>query len=1150
MATSARLSTMLAHRSREAARRRRDRDLKLEALEPRLALATGLLSTLVSVVRDDNQQSLLAPGSTAVVAEGEQVTASVRLTRKPDSAILVTVASRAPLEVAVPPAPLRFTKDNWNVPQAVSLRSLQDDGRDGDHTLPVTVTAAVARNPQSRATRKVWVDSLDSRVVAAATPVTAAQRGWVNGGGNSGTVQGSYDSVTNRGTAAITLTMPGVKNVRNRLITVHYSVRPDNAVQVESVEGIRASKVRLDATYRRIGVDSGIFGTLTVSNPLLGQSATAMITVAAVPEAVRNLAATATGVGSLLLSWEPPVGGATSYTVTMNNGSTTTTYPATTGTSMPLTGLATTVPSYTFTVTANNASGSGTAATTVFEASGAVVNVGSSPVAILRATDGTFWVANNGSGTIQQVVNVDGVWTAQPAIAVGGGPYALTEGLDGSIWVANYWASGNRVQQLVNVNGTWTVQTTLTSTYRGRPILATATDGAIWLGNPGLSGSGGTTLSSIQRIANTSGAWTIEATVEEYINALVGITAGADGTVWIASTPWDGDGQLQQLVNIDGVWTAQPQSPGIQLGTVKPPVAAKAVTTGLDGSIWATISGGGIQQVAKSSGAWTTQPTIQISSTSSAITTGLDGTIWTVMGGSTGSSIQPIMKVNGTWQAQSAISCSSYASDLAAGVDGSVWIANNWASGGRVQQVITPPSRPLNVTPTVGPGPGQVTLSWLPSLGGGLAVASYTATVSQGGTTQTITTSGTSCTFSGLTLGEASTYFTVTASNFVAAGQAGDVLLAADGTRIDTSNLAMGISTDGTPFTGGGFDGKGNAYSWRALGSSSTLSSYGLTFTIGGPNQPDVACANGQTIAVPQGNYNTLNLAGAAVNGTQYGQLITLNFTDGSTATWQQAFSDWCDTSPPSNFTGQWSLATMYYRNTASGGSDNTTTNLYGYTCALPAGKSLASITLPYNQNLRIFDLQMSNSVEVDLSNEYTSWGIANGQTQVKNDEGFDGKGFYYYSGNLQSEVIWNGVTFTFGPVPTSKAGVNNFVQGKGQTINVPQGDYGWLYLACAGANGDQDNQQLTLTFSDGSTGTWFPSFSDWCNNGDRPPPQLAYNESILTQQMNRVNQVGNVRRETNWVYAYSVQFPAGKTLVSFTLPNNKNVGILAAAMG
>lgn len=101
MPTSARHSIALSRRGREASRRRRTHDLKLESLEPRLALATGLLSTLVSVVRDDNSHSLLAPGALAEITEGQELGAHVRLTRRPDSAIVVSFQGSSGLLVAL-----------------------------------------------------------------------------------------------------------------------------------------------------------------------------------------------------------------------------------------------------------------------------------------------------------------------------------------------------------------------------------------------------------------------------------------------------------------------------------------------------------------------------------------------------------------------------------------------------------------------------------------------------------------------------------------------------------------------------------------------------------------------------------------------------------------------------------------------------------------------------------------------------------------------------------------------------------------------------------------------------------------------------------------------------------------------------------------
>ena len=42
---------------------------------------------------------------------------------------------------------------------------------------------------------------------------------------------------------------------------------------------------------------------------------------------------------------------------------------------------------------------------------------------------------------------------------------------------------------------------------------------------------------------------------------------------------------------------------------------------------------------------------------------------------------------------------------------------------------------------------------------------------------------------------------------------------------------------------------------------------------------------------------------------------------------------------------------------------------------------------------------------------------------------------------------------------------------------------------------------------------------------------------------------MGNVHSQTNYVYCFAYQVPAGKTLVSVRLPNNQNVGILGMAM-
>jgi hypothetical protein len=167
-----------------------------------------------------------------------------------------------------------------------------------------------------------------------------------------------------------------------------------------------------------------------------------------------------------------------------------------------------------------------------------------------------------------------------------------------------------------------------------------------------------------------------------------------------------------------------------------------------------------------------------------------------------------------------------------------------------------------------------------------------------------------------------------------------------------------GISRDGQSFSGGGFDGDGNAYSWEALGSSRILRGTSVNFELGLPGQPNFVVANGQTIELPQGSsYTTLNLAGAAVNGGQENQPLTLTFTDNSTAVWTQSFSDWCN---PEDYANESTIATASYRDNASGETNQTTNHIYQYSYTIPSGKTLKSITLPTNSDVRLLDIQIT----------------------------------------------------------------------------------------------------------------------------------------------------------------------------------------------
>jgi hypothetical protein len=556
-------------------------------------------------------------------------------------------------------------------------------------------------------------------------------------------------------------------------------------------------------------------------------------------------------------------------------------------------------------------------------------------------------------GAVQQIVNNNGVWTAQPAIGVGVAPAALTTGLDGSIWVANL--GSETIQQIVNVNGVWTAQPAIGLV--GFPVaLTTGRDGSIWVGN--FMAAGPNQKGTVQQIVNESGIWTAQPAITVGVGLIPeprSLTTALDGSIWVTTGI-----SVVQIVENNGVWEVQPAIETLSGSTTQgyEGGSAHGLTAGLDGSIWVAIPGNAgqaVQQIVNDGGVWTLQPMIGVGQGPKRLTTGLDGSIW--VANSDSATVQQIVSTNGAWIAQPAIGVGNGPIPITTGLDGSIWVAN--VNDFTVQQIVVPPqSGPTNLAAVFGPAAGQMTLAWQPPpANGGSPAVSYTATVAQGDSFQTITTTSTSVVFDGLTLGSGTTYFTVTAANFAGAGATVSHQIDAAGNTIPPQPYtASGLAIDGTPFPGGGFDGDGNAYSWEAMGSAasggmrvgSTLAWNGVTFDLAGPNQPNFTWAAGQTIDLPQGDYGWLYLAGAGANGNQQNQPITLTFTDGSTAMWTQSFSDWCG---PQNYAGETIIQLQPNWVNQVGNVHPQTNYVYGYAYQIPAGKTLASVKLPNNSN-------------------------------------------------------------------------------------------------------------------------------------------------------------------------------------------------------
>jgi hypothetical protein len=171
------------------------------------------------------------------------------------------------------------------------------------------------------------------------------------------------------------------------------------------------------------------------------------------------------------------------------------------------------------------------------------------------------------------------------------------------------------------------------------------------------------------------------------------------------------------------------------------------------------------------------------------------------------------------------------------------------------------------------------------------------------------------------------------------------------GTTGTIYNQSSGIVRDGTTFSGG-IDGVGSAFSANLLGTSLVWN--GVTFTFGPANGADVISAAGQTVALTAGHASSVSMLALAVNGQQTSQVFVVNYTDGTSTSFTQSISDWF---VPAHFTGESIAKAMAYRDTSTGGRDNRTFNLYGYAFATNTTKTVKSITLPGNAQIKVLAL-------------------------------------------------------------------------------------------------------------------------------------------------------------------------------------------------
>ena len=151
-------------------------------------------------------------------------------------------------------------------------------------------------------------------------------------------------------------------------------------------------------------------------------------------------------------------------------------------------------------------------------------------------------------------------------------------------------------------------------------------------------------------------------------------------------------------------------------------------------------------------------------------------------------------------------------------------------------------------------------------------------------------------------------------------------------------------------------------------------------------------------------------------------------------------------------------------------------------------------------------------------------------------DGGLNGSSTAYSANLLGVQQTIRGMLFYFGPANAADA-----VSGK--TVALPSGQFSNINLLATGVNGSQVAQVFKVTYSDGTSSTFTQNLSDWFT------PQNFAGETKAMAMPYRDNGQGQKDNRTFYLYQYTFALTANKTVVSITLPNDRNVVVLAASL-
>ncbi len=173
----------------------------------------------------------------------------------------------------------------------------------------------------------------------------------------------------------------------------------------------------------------------------------------------------------------------------------------------------------------------------------------------------------------------------------------------------------------------------------------------------------------------------------------------------------------------------------------------------------------------------------------------------------------------------------------------------------------------------------------------------------------------------------------------------------------------VGITTSGSSVSGQFSSPSGSSFSSAALGGS-TVTWGSSTFNLGPANADDVVPASGDLVALPPGNYSSIEVLAASMHGVNEAAPMNVDYSDGSVSFDTLAFSDWrygyngAGTDGP----GESTVISMSYYNSFSGGVDTKTSGnvyVYGYTIPVNPNKTATWLAVGNNNAIVLLAIDL-----------------------------------------------------------------------------------------------------------------------------------------------------------------------------------------------